>query len=227
MLFLRDREVNDVVVVSGKTLHSLSLTRVINTFSKVDDDLYLVSMSNNINTDLLKELNVTLSSEYVSPQMSVNTNVAIASAVTAYGRILMMQYKVLDCVVYSDTDSLFTTDLKPFTKRSLSHVSINKRYCMNDALMGYIIPPGYYYQSLDSDIEDNEFKLGRSVLYILETLGYKLRVQKNKLCFNPIKTIKVHSNNGTFKVNGHRLKPYMDGRFESLETSIILKDAKE
>lgn len=26
----------------------------------------------------------------------------------------MMQYKVLDCVVYSDTDSLFTTDLTPF-----------------------------------------------------------------------------------------------------------------
>ena len=26
----------------------------------------------------------------------------------------MMQYKILDCVVYSDTDSLFTTDLEPF-----------------------------------------------------------------------------------------------------------------
>lgn len=26
----------------------------------------------------------------------------------------MMQFKVLDCVVYSDTDSLFTTDLTPF-----------------------------------------------------------------------------------------------------------------
>ena len=100
-MFGRQQEVSDVKVVSGKTLHSLSLTRVINTFSKVDDDLYLVSMSNNINTDLLKELNVTLSSEYVSPQMSVNTNVAIASSVTAYGRILMMKYKILDCVVYS------------------------------------------------------------------------------------------------------------------------------
>ena len=133
-MFGRQQEVNDVVVVSGKALHGLSMTRIINTFSKIDDDLYLVSISNNINTDLLKELNVTLSSEYVSPQMSVNTNVAIASAVTAYGRILMMQYKVLDCVVYSDTDSLFVTDLKPF-----AHLIGDELGQFKDELDGLII----------------------------------------------------------------------------------------
>lgn len=33
-------EVNDVLVVTGKSLHELAMTRIIKTFSKVDEDLY-------------------------------------------------------------------------------------------------------------------------------------------------------------------------------------------
>ena len=79
---MRKQEVNDVLVVTGKSLHELAMTRVIKTFSKVDSDLYLVSVTSNINTDLLKKLNLTLESDYKSAELSVNTNVAIASAVT-------------------------------------------------------------------------------------------------------------------------------------------------
>ena len=39
---------------------------------------------------------------------NINAHVAIASAVTAYARIHMMQFKIMDGVYYTDTDSIFT-----------------------------------------------------------------------------------------------------------------------
>ena len=46
----------------------------------------------------------------------------------------MMQFKVLACVVYSDTDSLFTTDLKPF-----KHLLSNNLGDFKDELNGLVI----------------------------------------------------------------------------------------
>ena len=93
---------------------ALSSSKIIKNIIYIEQDLYLVSIANNINKDILIELNIFIDSEFTSTQIPVNSNVAIASAVTSYGRILMMQFKVLECVVYSDTESIFTTDLKPF-----------------------------------------------------------------------------------------------------------------
>lgn len=118
-MFGRRQDVSEVMIVDSDTLFSLSMSRVVNNMIPLDNGKYLVSVSNNINTELLSELNLYLESNYISSKTPVNSNVAIASAVTAYGRILMMQFKVLDCVVYSDTDSLFTTDLKPFLHHTI------------------------------------------------------------------------------------------------------------
>ena len=43
----------------------------------------------------------------------VDINVAVAAAVTAYARIHMIYYKLLPGTVYTDTDSIFTTDILP------------------------------------------------------------------------------------------------------------------
>jgi hypothetical protein len=43
----------------------------------------------------------------------VMSNVAIAAAVTAYARIHMIYFKLLPGTVYTDTDSIFTTDELP------------------------------------------------------------------------------------------------------------------
>ena len=40
----------------------------------------------------------------------IKANVAIASAITAYARIHMMLLKLSKSVVYTDTDSIFTTE---------------------------------------------------------------------------------------------------------------------
>jgi len=41
------------------------------------------------------------------------SNVALAAAVSAYARIHMIYYKLLPGTVYTDTDSIFTTDILP------------------------------------------------------------------------------------------------------------------
>ena len=56
------------------------------------------------------------------------------TAVTSYGRIHMMPHKLLDCVTYTDTDSFFTTDLKPF-----SHLISGELGDFKDELNGLVI----------------------------------------------------------------------------------------
>jgi hypothetical protein len=46
-----------------------------------------------------------------SDQHHIMSNVAIASAVTAYARIVMIPFKIDPNTLYTDTDSYFTTTL--------------------------------------------------------------------------------------------------------------------
>jgi len=66
-------------------------------------------MSCNINHETLGLLNSTLNTDVKPKYLPVKTNVAIASAVTAYARINMMELKLDPGVIYSDTDSIITT----------------------------------------------------------------------------------------------------------------------
>jgi hypothetical protein len=52
----------------------------------------------------------TISSDFSLP---IKSNVAIAAAVTAYARIHMIPLLLNDSVLYSDTDSIFTTEQLP------------------------------------------------------------------------------------------------------------------
>ena len=113
-MFGRKIEINETLVVDSRTLLTLSTTRIINSVITIKKDLFLVSVSSNVNTETLSGLNSMLKTDLGSKKQQINSNVAIASAVTAYARIHMMPFKLLDCVVYSDTDSFFTTDLRPF-----------------------------------------------------------------------------------------------------------------
>ena len=51
----------------------------------------------------------------------------------------MLPYKQLECVVYTDTDSFFTTDLKPF-----SHIISAELGDFKDELNGLIISKGIF-----------------------------------------------------------------------------------
>lgn len=82
----------------------------------------------------------------------VNANVALASAVTSYARIHMIDFKVDGFCVYSDTDSIFTT-------KKLEDKFIGKDLgYMKDELDGLIIKEAYFlgikkygFQYLDKD----------------------------------------------------------------------------
>lgn len=121
----------------------------------------------------------------------VMSNVAIAAAVTAYARIHMIYYKLLSGTVYTDTDSIFTTD-------ELSELLIGSDLGqMKDELNGKIIQEGlflgvkkygYWYY------DDNGNKVDASVF---------AGVKRNSLSFNEI--IELYQ--------GFKLHKTVDNRF--------------
>jgi hypothetical protein len=68
----------------------------------------------------------------------VMSNVAIAAAITAYARIHMIYYKLLPGTVYTDTDSIFTTDILP------EHLIGSELGQMKDELKGKVIQEGLF-----------------------------------------------------------------------------------
>jgi hypothetical protein len=99
--------------------------------------------------------------------------VAISAAVTVYARVHMIPYKLLPGTVYTDTDSIFTTDVLP------SNLIGSELGLMKDELNGLVIQEGYFlgikqygYKYLDNNqiIEKSTFA----------------GVPKNSLSFNEI-----------------------------------------
>lgn len=68
----------------------------------------------------------------------VMSNVAVAAAVTAYARIHMIYYKLLPGTVYTDTDSIFTTDQLP------DHLIGSELGQTKDELNGLFIQEGLF-----------------------------------------------------------------------------------
>lgn len=78
---------------------------------QIKEDLELFLLHQNLDYTLINKLNIELNLKLLNSMDSVvKSNVAIASAVTAYGRIHMMKFKMLHDVniFYTDTDSIFT-----------------------------------------------------------------------------------------------------------------------
>jgi len=127
----------------------------------------------------------------------VLSNVAVAAAVTSYARIHMIYYKLLPGTVYTDTDSIFTTDELP---EFLIGPGLGQ---MKDELNGKVIPAtlegiflglkkyGYWYYA-KADANNN--KVEASIF-----AGVKI----NSLTFNEIIDL----------FNGLKLHKTIDNRF--------------
>jgi hypothetical protein len=109
-------------------------------------------MHKNIKDDLILELNSELNINLANQYSLVKANVAISSAVTAYARIHMIKFKISGCCVYTDTDSVFTSE-KLENKFIGSELGL-----MKDELNGLTIKQGcflgikkYGYQYLDKN----------------------------------------------------------------------------
>jgi hypothetical protein len=111
--FGRSYGVINTINVTKQELNSVLLLNLVKTYIELNNNLYVVLIEGNIDGSLLKSLNNNSKIKTKNILASVNTNVSIASAITSYARIEMMQYKLNYDVFYSDTDSIFTTDKLP------------------------------------------------------------------------------------------------------------------
>jgi DNA polymerase elongation subunit (family B) len=86
---------------------------------KINENITTILMSSNLDYSLLNEIKQETNLGLVSSFRNVKSNVAIASAVTSYARISMMELKMLLIklgikLYYTDTDSFFVDREIPF-----------------------------------------------------------------------------------------------------------------
>lgn len=111
--FGRKQDLIETVNVNNESIPNYLSTRIVKELLKINDYYSTLLLSANINHKVLKMLNMACESNIQKSNRMVMSNVAIAAAVTAYARIHMIYYKLLPGTVYTDTDSIFTTDILP------------------------------------------------------------------------------------------------------------------
>lgn len=112
--FGRSLEIISTINIHKKDLIHYIMKNVIFKFIKLNNDVIVLLIKNNVSPNILSELNSVIEhTKDNSDYYNIKSNVAIASAVTSYARIIMIPYKILPGTVYTDTDSIFTTDKLP------------------------------------------------------------------------------------------------------------------
>ena len=139
-IFGRATEMKMTKLVERDDMVKELMSKTITSFIDITDKYQLISYVANMDTQLLKDLQV----KFVNVEdhkASVMNNSAIASAVTAYGRIEMMQFKVgdlADHIYYTDTDSIFTDIQLP------DHMIGSELGLMKDELDGAVIDRAHF-----------------------------------------------------------------------------------
>lgn len=114
--FGRSREKIITKLVSGKECEEMVFKYLVKTVVEIKNDLFMVLFINKNKTQNKNLINNPTLEEYVSSDSkNIKSNVAIAAAVTAYGRILMNNFKTLAgyIIYYTDTDSIFVNKPLP------------------------------------------------------------------------------------------------------------------
>lgn len=159
--FGRRQDLIETINVSNSSLIKYLSTRIVKEILKINENYSTLLLSSNINHKVLMKLNMICESNIQATNKIVMSNVAIAAAVTAYARIHMIYYKLLPGTVYSDTDSIFTTD------QLANHLIGSYLGLMKDELNGLFIQEalflglkkyGYWYLDKDNNrIEQSVF----------------------------------------------------------------------
>lgn len=160
---------NTLYGIFGRKLDSLRTIAVrpseeINILSKypvksivnINENLNLFLIYDNVDFKLIKDANEELNINLlVQPRQLVKSNVAIASAITAYARIEMMKFKTIPGlkIYYTDTDSIFTNMELPNT---MVGTSIGQ---MKDELNGGWIKQAYFFGVKKYAYIDNNDKI--------------------------------------------------------------------
>ena len=118
--------------------------------TRINDNYSMILSNESANTENLAELSSILVSTQPegikTKQFPPKANVAIAAAITSYARIHMMDLKLNHDVLYSDTDSVFTTHPLPDhligpglgqLKDEMAGILIDKAYFLGPKQYGY------------------------------------------------------------------------------------------
>jgi hypothetical protein len=198
--FGRKQTMIDTINILTKDLGNYLTKYTVFSIININDKISTILLSNNLDYSLLNELNNEIDTNIQSPFKKVQSNVAIASAVTSYARIAMMKYKLIPGIkiYYFDTDSMFTD--KPLPEYLIG----DGLGLMKDELKGGIIKKAYFlgikkYGYIDSNGHTKSVFSG---------------VQRNSLTFNEIESI----------ANGNIIHKTISNRFykdfRSLDISI-------
>lgn len=139
--FGRSLDTIETINIKKDDLINYMLTSVIDNYIEINEDIVVLLIKNNLSPDFIKELNIfliTTNFKYNVNNTIIKSNVALASAVTAYARIQMIPYKLLSGTLYTDTDSIFTSDKLP------DHLIGKELGQMKDELDGLLINKGYF-----------------------------------------------------------------------------------
>jgi hypothetical protein len=105
--FGRKQEGLTTLNVKNVDLTNILLTRIVKSITPINEDYTTVLTYSNINYTMLEKLQNEFQA-IGSDQHYIMSNVAIASAVTAYARMVMIPFKIDPNTLYTDTDSIFT-----------------------------------------------------------------------------------------------------------------------
>jgi hypothetical protein len=122
----------------------------------VSENLKLFLIYQNLDFDIINKLNTDLNVKYFDNSFKiVKSNVAIASAITAYARIVMMKYKTIPDIniYYTDTDSIFIDKELP------ANMVGKELGQMKDELDGGVIKNAYFFGIKQYAYIDNNDKV--------------------------------------------------------------------
>jgi hypothetical protein len=93
-IFGRRQDLIETININNKDLYKYLVTKVIKNIIHINDDKSTLLIRSNMDNDILTKLNKYFETEFSNTHYNVKSNVAIASAVTAYARIHMLQFKI-------------------------------------------------------------------------------------------------------------------------------------
>jgi len=139
-IFGRKLIISEIIIIRKEDLPIYLLNKVIINIIELNDDYIAIKISSNLNKSTLAELNSKLQTEFTNNFKSpVLSNVAIAAAITAYARIHMIPFKLMEGTAYSDTDCIFTDQPLP------PHLIGDDLGLMKDELNGSFIEEAYFF----------------------------------------------------------------------------------
>ena len=176
-IFGRRQDLLQTVNVYNKDIPKYLLNFMIINKITIDEEKSTLLMKANVDNHILIQLNSYFKTDFTNFNLKVQSNVAIASAVTAYARIIMMPFKKNYNVWYSDTDSIIIdTPLDPkFIGNELGQ--------MKDELNGCVIEKAYFL-----GIKQYGYKYKDKNNNIVEKSTFA-GVTKNSISFNEIEDI--------------------------------------